>query len=316
MNICLAGSTGFIGSVIAQTARESGEHVVTAVKAPRISGPGMTEPVSAARDWVAGHRADFQRLVDSLCGDVAINAAGLAAPASGDAAGLRGANAVWPAVMSLACREAAVPRLVHVSSAAVQGRRDPLDESTEHEPFSCYTRSKAEGESALLRLGEAGRGVRQLVVYRPTSVQGAGRRTTATLVRLSRLRHLPVTDGGRQQLPLILVADVARACLLLAGTSTPPLIALHPWEGMTTAQLLEWLAPGTPRLDLPPPVVRAVLRCVRTGGQLSGRGRALSRQLDLLYLGQRIDAQALRDRGYASATGIEDWQLLARSVDR
>ena len=130
--------------------------MVTAVKAPRISGTGMAEPVSAARDWVAGHRADFQRLVDSLRGDVAINAAGLAAPASGDAAGLRGANAVWPAVMSLACREAAVPRLVHLSSAAVQGRREPLDESTEHEPFSRYTRSKAEGEDALLRLGEAG----------------------------------------------------------------------------------------------------------------------------------------------------------------
>ena len=276
---------------------------MTAIKAPRISGTGMTEPVSAARDWVAGHGADFQRLVDSLRGDVAINAAGLAAPASGDAAGLRGANAVWPAVMSLACREAAVPRLVHVSSAAVQGRRDPLDESTEHEPFSRYTRSKAEGEGALLRLGEAGRGVRQLVVYRPTSVQGAGRRTTATLVRLSRLRHLPVTDGGRQQLPLILVTDVARACLLLAGTPRPPQIALHPWDGMTTAQLLEWLAPGhrgsTCRRPWSAP---SSVAYEPAGG--SGRGRALSGSLTSSTSGRsRIDAHALRDRGYASTTG-------------
>jgi nucleoside-diphosphate-sugar epimerase len=316
MNICLAGSTGFIGSVIAQTARGSGAHMVTAVKAPRISSAGMADPAREALDWVAGHGAEFQRLVDSLHGDVAVNAAGLAAPASSDVVTLRGANAIWPTVLSLACREAAVPRLVHVSSAAVQGRRDPLDESTEHTPFSAYSRSKAEGEGALLQLGETGTGVSELVIYRPTSVQGAGRRTTASLVRLSRVRHLPVTDGGRQPLPLVLVADVARACLLLAGTPEPPAVALHPWEGMTTARLLEWLAPGTPRIDVPPPVVRAVLGCVRAGGQLSGRARALSRQLDLLYLGQRIDAHALRERGYASTTGVEDWQSLARSVGR
>jgi nucleoside-diphosphate-sugar epimerase len=311
MQICLAGSTGFIGSAIVQMARQTGEHEVTPVSAARISGSFSTEPLRAAFEWVTANTEQYARLVGMLQGDVVVNAAGLAAPGSGDAHRLRAANAVWPVVLSLACEEAGVPRLVQVSSAAVQGRRNPLDESEVHQPFSPYTRSKAEGEGALLRLRRADTGARQLVIYRPTSVHGCGRQTTATLVRLSRLRHLPVTDGGRQPLPLALVENVAAASLLLASTPDPPLVALHPWENITTERLLEYLAPGTARLAVPRSVVRAGLSCVRRAGSMSPRLRALSRQLDLVYVGQQINARALTERGYVPPVGVEGWQRLA-----
>ena len=45
--------------------------------------------------------------------------------------------------------EAFVPRLIHVSSAAVQERMDPLDETATLRPFSPYSSSKAAGELVL-----------------------------------------------------------------------------------------------------------------------------------------------------------------------
>jgi nucleoside-diphosphate-sugar epimerase len=313
MTVAVAGSSGFIGRNIVR--RADVEHVpVVPVVACRVPSGGGPKHGEFARRWVADHEQEYGRLVQALEGvDVIINASGIAAPASSSAGDLWSGNVLWPLVLALACAEAGTTRLVHVSSAAVQGRRDPLDESLEHETFSLYSESKARGESALLEAWRDGRGPQELVLYRPTSVHGNGRATTSSLLRLSRLRYLPLSGSGDQPLPVTLVENVAAAALLLATTADPPLVALHPWEGMTTARLMEALAADVPRTHVPERAVRPALAAVRRLGRASSRLTAVSRKLDLLYVGQRIEATALVDRGYVPVIGPEGWRDLTQT---
>jgi nucleoside-diphosphate-sugar epimerase len=310
MTVAVAGATGFIGQHIVRRARAEVVPVV-AVTACRVTSVGQTHHLEGADRWVADHEQEYRRLVRALDGvEVIINASGIAAPGSSSVRDLWSGNVLWPLVLARASAEAGTTRLVHISSAAVQGRRDPLDESLEHATFSPYSESKARGESALLETWKDGTGPRELVLYRPTSVHGRDRDATASLVRLSRLRYLPLSGSGSQPLPITLVENVAAAALLLATTADPPLVALHPWEGMTTARLMETLAADVPRTHIPENAVRVALAAMRRLGGASSGLTALSRKLDLLYVGQQVEARALMDRGYVPAVGLEGWRHL------
>ncbi|HUG14637.1 MAG TPA: NAD(P)-dependent oxidoreductase, partial [Thermomicrobiales bacterium] len=257
--IALIG-TGFIGRAVVRRARVEGGGV-QAVAHPHVPRCRRDDPERDAARWIQGNTRAYSDCVKTLRGhDRAINSAGAAAPASSDFEALYAANVVWPAVLSRACADAGVRRLVHVSSAAVQGRRDPLDESADCRPLSPYAQSKADGESALARMAASGLGAPETVLYRPTSVQGAGRGITEALGRLARLPRIPVNGDGSQQLPLALEDNVAAAALFLAQVSSaPPPVALHPWEGLTTADLVAIFAPGARILHLPPGMVMGCL---------------------------------------------------------
>ena len=311
--VAVAGSTGFIGQHILRWARSSGVPVLAA-RSCRVTNGRSTDHRQSVDRWIADHAPAYRRLLADLNGvDVVINASGVAAPTSSSPEALLCGNVLWPLVLARAAVEAGTRRLVHVSSAAVQGRRDPLDESLEQAAFSPYSVSKGRGEHALVEAWTTGMGPRELVLYRPTSVHGRGRQATASLVRLSRVRYLPVSGSGDQPLPITLVENVAAAATLLATTPHPPLVALHPWEGMTTARLMEALAADVPRTHLPERVVRTALAATRRLERASSALTAFSRRLDLLYVGQCVEATALAERGYVPAVGIEGWRLLGEA---
>jgi nucleoside-diphosphate-sugar epimerase len=152
------GASGYIGSAIAGAATAASIAVRNA-PACRVSDVGrlsqspgqdaMRRYISVATRWVDKNQNAYSRLLSVLSrGRVVVNAAGLAIP--GSCWRLVAANVVSPLMLSLACWERGVRRLVHVSgSAAVQGRRSILDEPLECSPFSPYSASKALG-SALL----------------------------------------------------------------------------------------------------------------------------------------------------------------------
>jgi len=196
MKMAIWGARGFIGRAIVRAASRAG---VDLIPLPHLDVSGINgAPHSLhleVQSWLETHAVERKQILYVLQGtDVAVNAAGLAGPEESDLPRLMAANAVLPGVIASLAAEAFVPRLIHVSSAAVQGRMDPLDETATMRPFSPYSSSKAAGELVL-----SGPGVQvpdEVIVYRPTSVQGEDRTITQSLVRLASRDFLPITGRG------------------------------------------------------------------------------------------------------------------------
>jgi hypothetical protein len=243
--------------------------------------------------------------------DVVVNAAGLAAPESDDEADLYGANTMVPAVLAEAAAAAGVARFVHISTAAVQGRRDPLDETPEVEPMTPYARSKASAESILLE--SRVRTPAAVSIYRPTSVQGRDRAMTRHLVRLAGRRWVPVAGAGDAPVPVSLVDNVAAGIVHLIRSPELPRIVLQPWEGMTSRSLLESLG-GTRIVGVPPALMRLAVRSLYAGGTRSARIAAVARRADLLVFGQPQDARVLVDLGFSPSGGAAAYGRLAAEV--
>jgi UDP-N-acetylmuramyl pentapeptide phosphotransferase/UDP-N-acetylglucosamine-1-phosphate transferase/nucleoside-diphosphate-sugar epimerase len=290
------GATGFIGGSLVEELRARGLDVV------ELSAPRLALPSAATSADILSRVAAEDDVVDALGRslrdvDVVVNAAGLAAPDSSDSPELYGANALLPAVVAASGARAGVRRLVHLSSAAVQGRRAVLDESSETSPFSPYSRSKALGESALLAHAAAGAPL-EIVVVRATSVQGPTRSTTRQLQRLARSPLASVASPGT--LPTVvssvrgLVSFVARVG---AHPQAVPLIVLQPWEGLSTAETLR-LAGGKDPVVLPAALCRALVAIGYTVARVLPPLNGMVRRVELMWLGQAQDAR------WAASVGV------------
>jgi nucleoside-diphosphate-sugar epimerase len=279
VRVAVVGSSGFIGSHI-KAALEAAGHTVVAIGAPRIR--------SRARD-VRSLQADVEQLNPAVlrsgfrgC-DAVVNAAGVAEATSSDRDALYGANATLPVLLRQYARAEDVGRFVHISSAAVQGRRRVLNDRPEYGARSPYAASKALAEQALLAQPTAG-----LVIYRPTSVHGEGRAVTERLRAFARSRWAIVASPGSDPTPQIHVAQVAEAVRALVETSaSPPVIVLHPWEGFTTSTFLGMLR-GRPVPEVPRWVAKGVIGLAfAVSFALRGRLWAHARRLEVLLVGQR-----------------------------
>jgi nucleoside-diphosphate-sugar epimerase len=262
--------------------------------------------------WVNGNGAEYARLCGSLdaC-DVLVDASGLAAPGSTRTQELLAANAVHAAVLAKAAADAGVRRIVHVGSAVVQGRLDPLDESARRYPLSPYAESKAEAERLLLDPGRDA--PPEVVVYRPTSVLAPGRKVTQQLAHLAALPFFGVVGDGNRPVAVTLIQNVAAGIVFAAEMPSPPRIALQPWDGLTTRRLAELL--GARRIvSLPRGPARFGLRASARATALSPRLTAKIRRLEVLLAGQRVDARALPAAGFAPPVGAEGWVDLRRDA--
>lgn len=236
----VVGGSGFIGSAVVD-ALIVGGCSVQVVRSPRL--PRMS-PSLATRYVESGPRV-LDELIDALerC-DVVINAAGSAHAASRDLKALTSANAAVPAIVAAAARAVGAKRYVHVSSAAVQGRRQVLDASRHYDPFSDYSRSKVLGEDLVDKYASD-----IAVVYRPPSVHGVGRSQTRSVARFAASPLGSVAGPGTSPSPQALVGNIGSAVAFLATTTQqPPSIVSHPWEGLTVADVMELRAcPGSRR---------------------------------------------------------------------
>lgn len=281
MSWAVVGGSGFIGTAVLTSLAEAGVPA-SPVSAPRLRcDAGTAEELLAEAD----RKADVVRhLAQELRGSaVVVNAAGAAAPVSTDMPVLTGANALLPVLLARACQEARVGRLIHLSSAAVQGHRAVLDETAEVAPFSPYSRSKALGEQGL---GLVPVGDTEIVIIRATSVQGLERPTTAALARLAASPLASVAAPGNAPSPITSVdalAGLVRAVGLHPGPV--PRFVLQPWERMTVRTVLE-SAGGTP-LVLPATLCRLVLRAgYAVSGLLGERLHGSIRRVELMWFGQ------------------------------
>ncbi len=315
--VAVLGATGFIGSHIVTYGQAAGADV-TAVSLARVQSTPCNSSDAAVADaaaaWCRSHRDAFESLCRSLAPyDAVVNAAG--DPRAGNSsttANLVAANAVLPAVVARAARVAGVRRLVHVSTAAVQGRLDPLDETGQHFPLSPYAATKARGERALLTADRSpGAAPAEVVVYRPTSVQAVRHHATRAFTKLvGQLPRVPVAGSGERPVPVAQLDNVAAGVLFTATMADPPPIVLQPDEDMTVRRLLE-LFGARGFVSLPRDATRLTLdqlaRLARGSAYLTSR----LRWFELLIRGQAVEAKALPAAGFTLPVGVDGWHALA-----
>lgn len=303
------GSTGFVGTGVVEALTQTGIKAVRRVRAPRLvldPQAGAADVLKAASEDV-GIQESVEGLVRELDGaDIVVNAAGLANPNDHANPGLFGANALLPVVVAEACARAGVQRMLHLSSAAVQGRRPQLDETEQVEPFSAYSASKALGEQALATWerqranGAAGQErTPGVVILRATSVQGSGRGTSAGLSRIASSRLSSVAAPGTQPSVVSSLAGLSEF-VLAVGThpgDLPPIL-LQPWEGGTVRDVLVLSGDGRDPAVLPAPLARAGVGALYVMGRVLPRARGLARRLEVMWFGQR------QVRGWASRHGL------------
>lgn len=299
--VALFGASGFVGSQV-QAALETRGVEVRGLGAPRFHTTARRLETVMAE--VHRHRDlhEARVLAESLSGcDVVVNAAGVAA-ATGNGDSLFGANALLPGVLAAVTPGSA--RLIHVSSAAVQGRASVLTESEKTDPFSPYSLSKALGEQITLALRP------DAVCYRPTSVHGVGRGVTCSLVRLLKTPCASVAGRGEMPSPQVRVENVGDALAMLATSKEwPPRIVLHPSEGMTTGDLVRLLG-GREPIHVPWSLARAAVGAAFFLGRAVPASVGVARRLEMLWFGQRQGASWLDER-WQPVKGLDTWKELA-----
>lgn len=274
--VAVVGATGFIGSECLRSLAP--DYEVRAIKAPRLeaqsrSRSGLAHEVEGGK-WRSFGERHFRGV------DVVVNAAGLATATSNGLEHLLGANTLLPLFLAKSAVAAGTGRFVHLSSAAVQGR-GLLDESERLAPENPYALSKALGELLI-------RGVADIDVirYRPTSVHGAERAVTRSLLRLAQSPACVVAAPGQDPSPQIPVTSVGRAIALLVNTSLrPSQIVMHPWEGQTTSSFLSALGGRTPR-ELSRRASEALVSAAFSACPPRGGLRAHARRVEMLLFGQ------------------------------
>lgn len=277
------GASGFVGSALRAQLDAAGYDTVTSA-APRL----RLEPTDA-NEVAASHQSwsdeQFETLVRTFDGaDVVVNAAGLATPDAPADADLYGANVLLPALVAQAAASVGVARVIHLSSAAVQGRRAMLDETLSASPFSPYSHSKALGERAFFGRGKATDDT-DLIVIRATSVQGRGRRTTESFRRVARSRLASVAAPGTQP-TVVSSIDGLVDFIRRVGASTASVgpIMLQPWEGHSVRDVLR-AAGGSPRV-IPRGLCLVILAGVRAVGRVIPEIAGAGRRLEMMWLGQ------------------------------
>ncbi len=299
--VAVVGGSGFVGSAVAEALRGRGASV-TSVPAPRVTSSGRSPEALAAELETGAGRTALTSLREALqpYGAV-VNAAGVAHAASGWDPAMVGANALLPLLVARA--RPADARLVHVSSAAVQGGGCVLDESSRIAPFSPYSASKALGEQVLA-------GEPDVVVFRPTSVHGPGRPVTRTLVRVLSSAAASVAGRGDAPTPQVLVQNVADAvAFVTVCPERPPRVVLQPAEGLTAAELVRVLGGREPR-HLPTSLAGLVVRVSAGLGRWSGPVAGASRRLEMMWFGQEQTGSWLDGR-WSAPVGREGWRELS-----
>lgn len=300
--VAIFGATGFIGRSTSTALTSRQVHII------KISTPRLPPP-SAITEDVGRYGSRLVRQVAAHLEGIAvvINASGIADATSADEDALTSANATLPGLIGQAARAAGVPRMIQVSSAAVQGRKAVLDDSVETHPFSAYSRSKAIGERQALQFGPDA-----TVVFRPAGVHGIGRAVTHRLARIARSQLACVAAPGDANTPQALLENVGDAIAFLAVTKqTPPKIVNHPSEDITTSQLLTLLGGRHPTL-LPETTARAALAAARAVGHLSTSVAAQTRRLEMLWFGQVQAASWLSAAGWTPRLDLSAWQKLGQ----
>lgn len=305
LRVVVIGASGFVGSATTRVLEQKGIPVKRVVS-PRLPGMMPAEAIT----YIESEPLELAELAAQLQDvDMVVNAAGLPDATSTDFAALVAANGVLPGLIAAACVRARVRRLVHVSSAAVQGRLPVLDESNAVDAFSKYSESKLLGEQMVSKFSSG-----TAVTYRPPGVHGIDRRVTQLVARIAAGPFASVAKPGASPSPQALINNVAEAIAFLATTSlTPPAVVIHPWEGLTTTDVMELLGGRAP-LRVSKPIARAVVGTLALTGNVVPRMAGTARRVEMLWFGQRQAVSWLSTVGWIPPCGRAEWAELGHAI--
>lgn len=300
--IAVIGASGFVGSAVSQALTRRG-HEVVPIPAPRLAAVGERARFSA-EEVLETYMGETERLASCLSGvSAVVNCAGIPDASSRDAVALDRVNGDLVAVIAAATTRGAISRFVHVSSAVVQGRLPILDDSFRYDPFSAYARSKIRGEQLILHCRSE-----RSVIYRPPSVHAPGRRVTEMTAKIARSPFASVASPPGAPTPQALLENVADAVAFLATCEqNPPLVVIHPWEGLTTAGLLRALSGKDPKV-LPRPLAKAITAAATAVGRATPKVAANARRAEMIWFGQVQAESWLTNQGWTPPTAWSNQQ--------
>ncbi|WP_088282461.1 complex I NDUFA9 subunit family protein [Ideonella sp. A 288] len=191
--IVVTGGTGFVGrTVLARAAARWPE--ARLVVPTRHVAAGSPVQLLPNVDLVACNLHDPSALGPLLAGADAL--VHLVAILHGDAAAFERVHVALPRTLARACRDAGVPRVVHISALAVAP-----------DAPSAYLRSKAAGEAAWRDSGLA------VTVLRPSVIFGVEDRFTNLFASLQRVFPVMPLAGADARFQPVWVGDVAAAVI-------------------------------------------------------------------------------------------------------
>lgn len=314
--LAVVGASGFVGRTVFEAASSAG-HPIKPVRV-RIQDPQGLAAASHPEDWHTHFSGTYEALLHAFRDvDAVVNAAGIADAQAPVSASLHAVNVVLPILIARAACEAGVARFLHVSSAAVQGRRDPLDEQAIWQPFSPYSQSKVGAERILLER-EWAPAVQEpapaIVLYRATSIHGPDRPLTRSLASVALRPFVPVCHRGAVPLPVALWRNLGAGIMHAATTPGLSGIALQPDEGVTAAQLWRAFNSNIRLLNIPTALAQAGPAAIRNLGRRQAKAEALARRFELLLLGQSLQAEKLARSGFRLADPIQQWRELGHTM--
>jgi nucleoside-diphosphate-sugar epimerase len=265
VRVFATGTTGFLGSVVAEHLRARGDTVVALVR-----DPAKAELLrKAGRDVIVGDLADPDALrrgcdrCDAVIHAGAIYEVGISAPRRVDMyeANVNGTEAVLAAALAVG-----VPRAVHVSSIVVFGDTAGKVVDETYQRTDAYTSYYDETKTLAHRVAEshAAKGL-PIVIAQPGQIYGPGDHSgIGAILRRAAIGKLPVLTFGDLGLSFVHVDDVAAGIVALVDRGRPGQAYVLGGEMARLRDAVRLMASlsgkPAPRLELPGALLRFAAR--------------------------------------------------------
>ena len=265
MRVFATGTTGFLGSVVAEQLRARGDTVVQLVR-----DPAKADLLKkTGREVVIGDLADPDALkrgcerCDAVVHAGGVYEVGITAPRRVDMykANVEGTEAVLGAALVVG-----VPKVVHVSSIVVFGNTNGRVVDEAYQRADGYTSYYDETKTLAHRVAEGfnARGL-PVVIAQPGQIYGPGDHSgIGALLRRAAAGRLPVLTFGDLGLNFVHVADVAAGILLLLDRGRAGQSYVLGGEAARLREAVRIMASlagkPAPRLEVPLSILRLAAR--------------------------------------------------------
>lgn len=300
MNILLTGANGFVGSHLLERLLSAGHHLTVLLR-PTSDVRFIADHLSRVK-VVRGGLSDPAVLAEAVAGAThVLHCAGATKAVREEGLFLANQQGTRNLVEAVNARAGQVRRFLHISSLAAGRpgtRQNPAREDDPPAPCSAYGRSKLAAEREV-----RSRCAAVWTILRPAAVLGPRDREFLPLFRTARQGWAPVFGGGRQELSLVLVKDLAAAVVAALesdATSGRVFNVVGP-ETLTTRELVAAIGEALgrrPRLiRLPWWLLRGVCGAASVGARLTGRPTVLAhgKYRELATPGWVADGSRLRE---------------------